>query len=71
MELETSVLNISAEIISNLINSNNMEYNQLKGNVCSSVGNDAEINFDLALSFLFLVGKVEYHQNNDIVELII
>lgn len=70
MELDTSVLNVTASIINNLINCKEMKYNTLYANVCSELAGDAKYNFDMALSFLFLLGKLEYNQQNDIMELI-
>jgi hypothetical protein len=45
-----------------------MEFERLRGVVIRRVGTDGEITFLPALSFLFLLGKIEYHSKNDVIE---
>ncbi|MFH8566803.1 ABC-three component system middle component 8 [Streptomyces sp. NPDC017988] len=42
-----------------------IEFQALRQRILKSVGGDAEIVFQPALSLLFLLGKVEYHTKND------
>lgn len=71
MDLQASTLNISSSIIEALLNSNKIKYNTLKKNICSNCVVERTSDFDLSLSFLYLLGKIEYDVENDIVELII
>jgi hypothetical protein len=45
-----------------------MEFERLRSVVVRRVGPDGELSFMPALSFLFLVGRVEYHLKNDTFE---
>jgi len=45
-----------------------LEFERLRSIVQSRVGTDGEQVFLLALNFLYLLGKVEYHIKNDTIE---
>lgn len=70
LNLEQSVLNISAVILKQLQVSKSVKYDELCNFITSSVGENAKIAFPNAISFLFLVGKIEYHQQIDTFELL-
>lgn len=45
-----------------------VEFERLRGLVVKRVGPDAEVTFLPSLSFLYLLGKIEYHAKNDMIE---
>ena len=68
LDLDVSVLRISALILNELRRRSSVELEKLRAYVLRRAGNDAELTFLPALSLLFLLGKVEYHIQNDTVE---
>jgi len=70
MQLDVSVINIAYEILNILLNKNNEQFNVIYSLVKEKVGSDIKINFDLAVSFLYLLGKIEYDGIMDSLELI-
>ncbi|TYB30727.1 MAG: hypothetical protein FXF47_07710 [Candidatus Mcinerneyibacterium aminivorans] len=72
MDLEFSVLNVSSLIIKELKQQKDekLKYHQLYVKVCNEL--DEEINelFLDSLSFLFILGTIEYKKDKDCVELI-
>jgi len=65
MKLKTSVVNISAFILTNLKLGQEIEYTKLLEKTVSLLGDDIKENFPHALSFLFLLGKLKYIQESD------
>lgn len=68
LNLDTSVIRIAAIILRELGRKGVVEFEKLRALVIRRVGPDGDVMFLPALSFLFLVGKVEYHLKNDTVE---
>jgi hypothetical protein len=68
LNLDVSVLRIATLMLRELNRRGVMELERLRGIVVRRAGGDAELAFFPALSFLFLVGKVEYHLQNDTIE---
>jgi len=68
LNLDLSVLRIAALMLRELNKRGVMDLERLRGIVLRRAGIDAELAFLPALSFLFLVGRVEYHLQNDTVE---
>jgi hypothetical protein len=66
--IDLSVVGISVEIIKILKEDRLQKYNQILGKVINKKGKQAQINFALALSFLFLMGKIKYYQKEDVIE---
>ncbi len=66
--IDLSVVGISVEIIKILKEDRLQKYNQILGKVINKKGKQAQVNFSLALSFLFLVGKIKYYQKEDVIE---
>ena len=58
--IDLSVVGISIEIIKILKEDRLQKYNQILGKVIGKKGKQAQENFSLALSFLFLIGKIKY-----------
>ena len=68
LDLDTSVLRVSAIMIRALSRRGVMEFEQLRGLVKGRIGADGELSFLPALSFLYLLGRIEYHTANDTIE---
>lgn len=68
LNLDTSVIRIAAIMLRELGRKGVVEFEKLRSLVIRRVGPDGDVMFLPALSFLFLVGKVEYHLKNDTVE---
>lgn len=69
LDFETGVIRISSVIIKVLMENNSMKYNEVLKNVQSLAGESAKYEFHNALGFLYLLGKVEYYNKNDVLEL--
>jgi hypothetical protein len=65
---DLSVLNVSAHIIRLLANSRTIKYDELYGRLEKRLGDDLRPVFLPAISFLYLLGKIEYHTKNDTFE---
>lgn len=68
--IDLSVLGLSTEILKLLLSDNTLKYNQIIGRIIHKKGEDAKQNFLLALSFLYLLGKVEYYPEEDVIRLL-
>lgn len=67
LDLNTCVLRVAAIMLSELRLSRAMPLNELDAIIRSRVGDSARFNFLPALSFLFLVGKLDYDDDADAV----
>jgi len=65
LDLNTCVLRTAAVMLSELQQSQAILLNELDMIVRSRIGETARFNFLPALSFLFLVGKLDYDDNAD------
>jgi hypothetical protein len=70
LNLDKSVLNVSSIILSVLLDSKLLKYDDLYQKARAKLGNDVKYVFLPALNFLFLLGKIDYHQDIDTLELI-
>jgi hypothetical protein len=68
LNLDTSVIRIAAIMLRELSRKGVVEFEKLRALIIRRVGPDGDVMFLPALSFLYLVGKVEYHLKNDTVE---
>lgn len=66
----SSIIGLSAEIIKVLKLDPSQKYNILLDKIIYRKGEDAKANFTLALSFLFLLGKIAYYPEEDVVTLL-
>jgi len=60
-DLKYSVINVSTSIIRALQRINVLSYDELEGETCKSLGEEAKHIFPYALNFLFLLNKIEYN----------
>ena len=68
LNLDVSVLRISAIILRELTKRRVIELERMRGIIIRRTGQDGELSFLPALSFLFLLGRLEYHLQNDSLE---
>lgn len=69
-DINIAVISISAEILKALKKTSVVKYDELFGRVILKKGVKAKSNFLPALNFLFLLNKVKYHKDLDIIELL-
>ncbi len=68
--INLSVIGLSAEIIKVLQSDSVQKYNQLLDRIIYKKGEEAKENFLLALGFLFLLGKIKYYKQEDVIQLL-
>lgn len=68
MNLEGSVLRVSALMVREIARRRTLEVEVLRERIVKKIGSDTELVFLPALSFLFLLGKIEYHPKTDSLE---
>jgi hypothetical protein len=68
--IDLSVLGLSTEILRLLLSENVLKYSQIIGRITHKKGEESKRNFLLALNFLYLIGKVEYYPEEDVIKLI-
>ena len=69
MNLEFSVISTGASILQLLQEKGTIKYDELLDSLIDRKGNSVKENFLVTLSFLFLIGKIEYHKSLDCIEL--
>jgi len=67
MALEESVINVSAEILSELFQTKVIALNDLDGLIRARLGESARFNFLSAVNLLYLTGKLDYDEDTDAV----
>jgi hypothetical protein len=68
LDLDVSVVRIAAIMLRELNRRGVIEFERLRGVVIRRVGPDGDLSFMPALSFLYLLGRIEYHIKNDTIE---
>jgi hypothetical protein len=68
LDLDVSVMRVAAIMLRELNRRGVVEFEKLRGLVVRRVGADGDLSFMPALSFLYLLGRVEYHLKNDTIE---
>jgi hypothetical protein len=68
LNLDVSVIRVAAIMLRELKRRGVVEFEKLRGVVIKRVGADGDLSFLPALSFLYLLGRVEYHIKNDTIE---
>ena len=63
--LDLSVLNIGGVILKSLYDCSAQKYGDLENHVVASMGDNARPVFIYALSFLYVIGKINYHSESD------
>ena len=67
--IDLSVINIGGVILKPLASCPIQKYNELEDAVVSSYGSSAKVVFLNALSFLYLLGKINYQPSADAIQL--
>lgn len=70
LDLDTSLVRIAAVILKELKRKGAVAFEALRKLIIRRVGEDGELMFLPALRFLFLLGRIEYHAKNDVIELV-
>ena len=68
LDLDRSVIRVASEVLIELRRRRMMEYDAVIRHIKRRVGDDGEAVIAPALSFLFLLGRLEYHSKNDLFE---
>ncbi len=68
LDLNSSLLRVASIMLKELHRRGVVEMTTLKQRVVRRIGMNGDIMFLPALSFLFLLGQVEYHAQNDTLE---
>lgn len=70
MNLNLSVINIGGIILKSLSRCSIQKYDDLENMIITILGEDAKYVFNQALSFLFLLGKINYQSSSDAIKLV-
>lgn len=65
LNLDLSVLHISSKIIGELKENDIIKYDELLKSLQSRIGDEVKQVYTSSLSFLFLLGKIEYYEEID------
>lgn len=68
LDLERSTLRVSSEILAELKRRRIMDYSSIVKLVKRRTGDDGDAVVAPAISFLYLIGRLEYHTKNDTFE---
>lgn len=64
-DIKYSIVFLSALMLKEIQKSGIIKYDELKSGLMDKIGRGVADNFELTLSFLFLLGKIEYVKNLD------
>lgn len=65
MNLEVSTLHVASVILKEISKNKVLNYEALFDKLAKKIGDDIKFSFSSALSFLYLLGKIEYHKKTD------
>ena len=65
LDLDRSVIRVASEVLAELRRRRMMEHDAVIRHIKRRAGDDGEAVVAPALSFLFLLGRLEYHSKND------
>jgi hypothetical protein len=65
LDLDRSVIRVASEVLKDLRRWRMMEYDAVVRLIKRRAGDDGDAVVAPALSFLFLLGRIEYHSKND------
>jgi len=65
LDLQKSVIRVASEVLADLRRHRMMTYDALTRLIKRRTGDDGDAVVAPALSFLFLLGRIEYHPKND------
>lgn len=70
MNIDLSTLNVGGCIVRALLRNPMQKFEDLQGTVLLELGDAAKPEFFNALSFLFVMGKINYRSSADVIELV-
>ena len=70
-DVNLSIVGLGAHVLKALKTNPQQKYEALLGKIVSTESVSAKENFLLSLSFLFSMGMINYHPEQDIIELIV
>lgn len=70
LDISTCVLRVSSIILTQLIQYQVIQLDELKQIVISKLGSDSRFNFTNALGLLYLIGKIDYDLDSDAIHLL-
>lgn len=70
IDLDKSVLRVSAEILKKLMKCRIIGFEDLQMKINHKFNSDSDIIFNHSLNFLYLLGCIEYHSSTDKIEFI-
>jgi len=68
-DINLSVIGLGAHLLRVLKNNPQQKYEALLDKIVSIEGSSVRENFQLSLSFLYTMGMIEYHPDQDVIEL--
>ncbi|WP_370989513.1 ABC-three component system middle component 8 [Bradyrhizobium sp. DN5] len=68
LDLDRAVVRVASELLVELRRRRIMEYDSAMRLIKRRIGDDGEAVIAPAISFLFLIGRLEYHSKNDTFE---
>ncbi|WP_346917380.1 ABC-three component system middle component 8 [Clostridium sp.] len=71
LDIDSCVLRTGSLILKEMINSKVISYTELYSKIYKIVGQNVEYTFLPSLNFIYLLGKIEYHEENDMLELLL
>ena len=69
LNLRSSLLNVSAHVLNEFKNMKVMTYLEVEASITKKLGEDVKYIYPYALSFLFLLNKIEYNSYSDTLKL--
>ena len=69
--LNLSIVNIGGIVLKSLYNCNVQKYEDLENHVSAVLGDNSKLLFVPALSFLYAIGKINYQQSTDSINLVL
>lgn len=71
LDIDSCVLRVGSLILKEMIDSKIISYAELYNKIYKIVGQNSEYTFLPSLNFIYLLGKIEYHEENDMLELLL
>ena len=70
LDLELSVLRVSALVLKELMKKRIVKHDELMRKLVDMTNDDVKLTLMPALNFLYIIGRIEYHQKTDSFEYI-
>lgn len=67
-DIKYSIIYLSTFIMKEVMTNGVIKFDDLKESLIQNIGKKANENFEHSLSYLFLIGKIEYIPKNDLIK---